>query len=80
MAKNEITVRDLRNHGREVLERVVAGERLTVTRAGRPVAELHPLASPAVSAHELVQRRRHLPDVDPTGLRDDIDRLVDTRI
>ncbi|MBA3287839.1 MAG: type II toxin-antitoxin system prevent-host-death family antitoxin, partial [Acidimicrobiia bacterium] len=31
----EVTVRELRNHGGEVLDRVIAGERLTVTRDGR---------------------------------------------
>ena len=30
----EVTIRDLRNHGGEVVDRVAAGERLTVTRAG----------------------------------------------
>jgi prevent-host-death family protein len=40
---SEISIRDLRNHGGEVIDRVEAGERLTVTRDGRPVAELRPL-------------------------------------
>jgi prevent-host-death family protein len=38
-----VTVRDLRNHGGRVLERVVGGESVTVTLDGRPVAELRPL-------------------------------------
>ena len=80
MAKHEVTVRDLRNRGGQVLERVLAGERLVVTRAGRPVAELRPLPTPSLSAGELVRRRRHLPDVDPSRLRDDVDRLVDMEI
>jgi antitoxin (DNA-binding transcriptional repressor) of toxin-antitoxin stability system len=35
----EVTIRELQKHGREVLDRVAAGERVTVTRNGRPVAE-----------------------------------------
>jgi prevent-host-death family protein len=38
-----VSVRDLRNHTAEVLRRVEAGERLTVTVDRRPVAELAPL-------------------------------------
>lgn len=39
-----IPLRELKNHPSEVLRRVEAGERLTVTVSGRPVAELTPLA------------------------------------
>ncbi len=38
----EITIRELRNHGGEVVDRVAHGEQITVTRAGKPVAELRP--------------------------------------
>ena len=34
------SVRDLRNHGGEILDRVEAGARVTVTRDGRPVEDL----------------------------------------
>ncbi|OMH23421.1 prevent-host-death family protein [Tersicoccus phoenicis] len=37
-----IPQKELRNHVGEVLRRVESGEVLTVTVAGRPVAELHP--------------------------------------
>ena len=37
-----IPQKELRNHIGEVLRRVEAGENLTVTVAGRPVAELRP--------------------------------------
>ncbi|MGL4174534.1 MAG: type II toxin-antitoxin system Phd/YefM family antitoxin [Dermatophilaceae bacterium] len=37
-----IPQKELRNHIGEVLRRVEAGETLTVTVAGRPVAELRP--------------------------------------
>ena len=39
-----IPQRDLRNNVGEMLRRAEAGERLTVTVGGRPVAELGPLA------------------------------------
>lgn len=41
----DVTVRDLRNHGGQVLERVERGETMVVTRDGRPVAELRPLSA-----------------------------------
>ena len=72
-----VTVRDLRNHGAEVLDRVVRGERLVVTRDGAEVAELRPRPRPATSAAELVARRRSLPAVDPEALRSDIDGVLD---
>jgi prevent-host-death family protein len=39
----EVGVRDLRNHGGEILDRVADGETMTVTRDGRAIAELRPL-------------------------------------
>lgn len=73
----EVTIRELRNHGRAVIDRVQAGERLTVTRSGRPVAELRPLPRRGPSPAVLLSRRRHLPNVDPYALRRDIDQVMD---
>jgi prevent-host-death family protein len=73
-----VTVRDLRNHGGEVLDRVEAGERVTVTRNGRPVAELVPLAKRALSGEELTARAAALPPVDPAKLASDVDAVLDT--
>jgi prevent-host-death family protein len=75
-----VSVRDLRNHGGDVLARVERGEVLTVTRAGRPVAELRPLPKPSLTAEELLERCRRLPEVDPGAFRRDIDVAVDTRL
>jgi prevent-host-death family protein len=72
-----ISVRDLRNHGAEVLDRVARGETLTVTRDGHPVAELRPLPPPPVTAETLVRRWRTLPAIDGKRLREDIDRVID---
>ena len=57
-------MRDLRNHGREVIDRVMSGERLTVTRLGRPVAELRPLPKPGPYIAALLARWKHLPHVE----------------
>lgn len=72
-----VTIRELRNHGGDVVDRVLAGESLTVTRDGAPVAELRPVGRPRLSASALVERRRHLPVVDLAALRADLDRVVD---
>lgn len=73
----EVTIRELRNHGGEVVDRASAGELITITRSGRPVAVLLPVHGPTLAAGVLVERRRSLPPVDPDALRGDIDRLLD---
>ena len=73
---SKVTIRDLRNHGGRVLERVARGETLTVTRSGRAVAELRPLAARGLRAETLLARWRALPHVDPRTLRSDIDAIL----
>jgi len=73
----EVAVRDLRNHGGEILSRVAGGETLTVTRDGAPVAELRPLPRRPRQAGLLLERWRALPAVIPAKLRADIDDLLD---
>ncbi|MCL2418936.1 MAG: type II toxin-antitoxin system prevent-host-death family antitoxin [Conexibacteraceae bacterium] len=75
-----VSVRDLRNHGGEVLARVEGGETLTVTSHGRPVAELRPLARPPLTTAEFIERARQLPPVDPRKLRADIDAVIDQTV
>lgn len=70
-------MRDLRNHGGDVLDRVTAGERVTITRDGRPVAELVPVRRHWLSAEALIERYRRLPPIDPDRLRADIDATID---
>ena len=74
---SEVAVRDLRNHGGEILNRVAGGETLTVTRDGAPVAELRPLPRRPLQAGLLLRRWRALPAVDPAQLRADIDETLD---
>ena len=73
----KVTVRELRNRGGEVLDRVSRGENIIVTRDGAEVAELRPRRRPSPSAAELIARRRHLPHVNPDILRRDIDAVLD---
>ena len=76
----EVSIRDLRNHGGDVVDRAASGERITITRSGRPVAELRPVDREPLTAEELVSRWSRLPRVDPAALRADIDSLLDTRL
>jgi prevent-host-death family protein len=76
----DVTIRELRNHGGEVVDRVAAGERLTVTRDGRPVAELRPYRSAPVTAAVLLRRWRRLPILDARLLRGDVDGVIDPRL
>jgi prevent-host-death family protein len=71
-----VTIRDLRNRGGEVVDRVAAGEHLTVTRSGKAVAELRPVASDALTAEALIERRRRLPHLDAEALKADIDAVL----
>ena len=77
---SDVTVRDLRNHGGDVLDRVARGERITITRDGRRVAELRPRIASKLSAEVLLSRWRHLPMVDPVAFRNDIDDVIDSRL
>ncbi|MCP3938655.1 MAG: type II toxin-antitoxin system prevent-host-death family antitoxin [Actinomycetia bacterium] len=70
-------MRDLRNHGGDVVDRAAKGERLTITRSGKPVAELRPLGREPMSLEVILARRRHLPVVDPDQLRHDLDQVLD---
>ncbi len=73
----EISIRELRNHGGEVIDRVARGEKLTVTRDGKPVAQLQPLDRPPLSTAILLRRWSKLPPMDPDALRRDLDAVID---
>jgi prevent-host-death family protein len=76
----DVSIRDLRNRGGEVVERAQRGERLTITNAGKPVAELTALPRPPVALDELRRRRKRLPAVDPAALRRDVDDVIDASL
>jgi prevent-host-death family protein len=72
-----VASRDLRNHTADVLRRVAAGDRVTITLNGAPVAELIP---PSTSRRASISREylvllltRHQADA---GLRSDLDALT----
>ncbi len=75
-----VTIRELRNEGRAVVDRVLTGESLLVTRSGEPVAELRPVRRRSLKADELLARYRQLPPMDPRKFRDDLDAVLDRSI
>ena len=74
----EISIRELRNRGGDVVDRAARGEPITITRSGKAVAELRPVAHPPLGAEALLARWRRLPPVDPAALRTEIDEMLDT--
>ena len=77
---SEVSIRELRNHGGDVVDRAAKGERLTITRSGKPVAELGPLGRDPVPLAVLIARWSRLPRLDPTGLRKDLDQVLDPSV
>ncbi|HEX6389061.1 MAG TPA: type II toxin-antitoxin system prevent-host-death family antitoxin [Solirubrobacteraceae bacterium] len=75
-----VTIRELRNHGGEVVDRAARGEEITITRSGRPVASLRAVDADALPAATLLARWKHLPAVDPAGVRADLDEILDARL
>jgi antitoxin (DNA-binding transcriptional repressor) of toxin-antitoxin stability system len=71
-----VSIRELRNEGGEVVDRAARGEQITITRSGKPVAELRALKTP-LSAGVVLERWRRLPPLDPVAFRKDIDELLD---
>jgi antitoxin (DNA-binding transcriptional repressor) of toxin-antitoxin stability system len=74
-----VSIRELRNEGGDVVDRAARGEQITITRSGRPVAELRALRTPTspLSADALIERWRRLPDVDAVALRRDVNEFLD---
>lgn len=63
-----ISQRDLRNDNAEIMRRVEAGETFTVTRNGKPVADIVPHAQPERRRITLAEARElfaDLPPIDP---------------
>jgi len=75
-----VTIRELRNHGGEVVDRAAAGELITITRNGTPVAELRPIPKLPMTAARLVTLFKDLPATDPARFRADIDAGLDQSI
>jgi antitoxin (DNA-binding transcriptional repressor) of toxin-antitoxin stability system len=80
MRMGDVSIRDLCNHGGDVVDRAARGERITITRDGQTVAELHAVSRPGLSAEALLARLRRLTSVDADALRPDIDRSLDASL
>ena len=76
----DVSIRDLRNHGGDVVDRATRGEQITITRSGRAVAELRAVTRTPLSAEVLVSHWRALPALDPIALRGDIDAVLDASL
>lgn len=74
---SDVSIRDLRNHGGEVIERVLTGETIVITRSGVPVAELVPLPPDGLDAETLLARWRRVAPMDVDMFRADLDRVLD---
>ena len=72
-----MSIRDLRNRGGEVVDLAAAGEAVTITRDGRPVAELRALPPRQLSRDQVLAHWRGAPRVDLAKLRRDVDAIVD---
>ena len=77
---DSVSVRELRNNGGRVLQRVADGETLTVTMDGQPIVELRPVAGGGVSAATLLKRWRRLPPMNAQRLRADLDGVMDSSL
>ncbi|MEJ2866441.1 type II toxin-antitoxin system prevent-host-death family antitoxin [Actinomycetospora sp. OC33-EN08] len=77
---DEVSMRDLRNAGGDVLARVENGESLTVTRDGRPVGQLVPVPRPRLTREALLSRWRGVPLIDADAFRADLDDVIDSHL
>ncbi|MDE2677626.1 MAG: type II toxin-antitoxin system prevent-host-death family antitoxin [Gemmatimonadota bacterium] len=73
-----VTERQLRNSVAATLRRVEAGEHLTVTRNGTPVAELRPVGARRFVERAVIEAAATTaPRIDAERFRADLDALVD---
>jgi prevent-host-death family protein len=77
---SEVSVRDLRNYGGQILNRVEGGETMTITRDGSPVALLTPFPQPRLSAAALLESWKNIPRIDADSLRRDLDQVLDSAL
>ena len=68
---------DLRNDGGAILDTVMRGEGMTVTRHGRAIAELLPLRGSGVHIETLQKAFKRCPRVSYDALRADMDEFLD---
>lgn len=71
-----MSIRDLRNEGGQILDSVMRGATVTVTRQGRPIAELRPLRQGTDTAR-LLEQWRGTPTFSLERLRADLAHTLD---
>jgi prevent-host-death family protein len=72
----DVSIRDLRNHGGDILDDVSRGAIVTVTRQGRPIAELRPIRRGTDTAR-LLELWRGTPTFSLEALRADLAAVLD---
>jgi prevent-host-death family protein len=72
----DVTIRELQSHGGEVVDRAARGEQITITRAGKAVAELRPVSRQPLTAENLLARWQRLPPVDYPTMRAEIGKVT----
>jgi prevent-host-death family protein len=55
-SESQVSVRELKNQTTQILRRVQAGERVTVTKRGKPVAIIEPSSQPLIPASDSIYR------------------------
>jgi antitoxin (DNA-binding transcriptional repressor) of toxin-antitoxin stability system len=73
----KVTMRELRNEGGAVIDRLGPGETVMVTRDGAPFAELRRVGREPLTAEELIAHWKHLPDIDYAAMRAELDEIID---
>ncbi|MCL2652802.1 MAG: prevent-host-death protein [Propionibacteriaceae bacterium] len=76
-APDLISQRELRNQSAAIMNRLEAGEQFILTRDGRAVGQLIPIAGPreGVPTRELIAAFAHQPRVDYQAMRDEMDEF-----
>jgi prevent-host-death family protein len=76
----DVTIRELRSHGSEVVDRAARGEQITITRAGKAVAELRPVSRQPLRAENLLARWQRLPPMDYPTMRAEIGKVINPAV
>jgi len=70
-----VSIRELRNHGGEIVDRAAKGEQITITRDGKPVAQLTAL-NPEPTSEVILERFRGMAPIDYEQFRADVDEVM----
>jgi len=76
----EVSIRELRNQGGDVVDRAARGEQITITRAGRAVARAAGGVACRALGRDAAAPLASAAPGGPVALRRDVDRLLDARL